>query len=36
MTKAGETYVDGDGAKIVEPVYNGAGGTVAGNVIIRR
>lgn len=28
------TYIDADGNKYVEPVYNGSGGTVAGTVCV--
>ncbi len=30
--KSGETYVDANGNKVVEPVYNGTGGTVGGTI----
>lgn len=33
--RSAETYVDANGNKVVEPVYNG-GGTVGGIVGIRR
>lgn len=31
-SKTGETYIDADGNKVVEPVYNGNGGTANGTI----
>ncbi len=35
--KSGETYIDANGNKVVEPVYNGSGGTVGGTIgVVKR
>ena len=31
-----DIYLDAEGNKIVEPIFNGSGGTVVGNVAIKR
>lgn len=36
MVNNGETYTDAHGNKVVEPVYNGSGGAVAGNIGVRK
>lgn len=36
MTRYSETYVDENGNKIVEPVYNGGGGTATGIMGVKR
>lgn len=36
MTHITDTYIDANGNKIVEPVYNGGGGTASGNMGIKR
>lgn len=36
MIRNTDTYVDANGNKIVEPVYNGGGGTASGNMGIKR
>lgn len=36
MANNGETYVDANGNKVVQPIYNGSGGTCAGNISVRK
>jgi len=36
MTRSCETYVDAQGNKVVEPIYNGNGGTVSGMLSVTR
>lgn len=36
MTRTSDTYIDANGNKVVEPVFNGSGGTAGGMIGIKK